>query len=132
MKTPMNKKPGQSIRSVRTPHGTRVMRSITCTRCGKSDTLSFVPKDNHGMFCKDCAALDLQVLEESPIRKDEKLIRCMDCGQGTVVGKLELAEAKGKLRCQACDLKQRDLRRKSARRPGGVHPVVVKKTKPQE
>lgn len=128
----MKKSGQQQIRSVRTPHGTRVMRSITCSRCGKTDVLSFVPKDNRAMFCKDCAALDLEVLEESPIKKNDKLIRCMDCGQATVVGKLELAEAKGKMRCQACDLKQRDVRRKSAQRPGGVHPVVVKKTKPQE
>lgn len=71
-------------------------------------------------------------MEESPVKKDDKLVRCMDCDQPTIVDKLLLSEARGRLRCHACDLKFKEARRKSAQRPGGVHPVLVRKTKPQE
>lgn len=118
----------KSIRSVRTPFGTRVMRTITCARCGGTGSLSFVPKDNRAMYCQSCAAIDLAVSEESPIKTSDKLVRCMDCNEPTVASKTELFETRGKARCQPCDLKYREARRKSALSPGGVHPVVVKRT----
>ncbi len=53
-------KPSTNTRRKSTPqkkHGTRVMLPITCVRCGKSDTLDYVPKgaDLDDVLCSHCA-----------------------------------------------------------------------------
>lgn len=36
-------------------HGTRVLVTIECTRCSKTDTLPFKPKSRKGVLCRACA-----------------------------------------------------------------------------
>jgi hypothetical protein len=45
----------RSIQKVRTPHGTRVARRITCTVCGAGDTIDFAPRDPSEVLCRKCA-----------------------------------------------------------------------------
>src|SRR5688572_22889437 len=47
----------------RNEHGTRIARRITCSRCGKSDHVPFVPKDAKRALCRDCAAEMLKTFE---------------------------------------------------------------------
>lgn len=117
------KKPQTVIRAVRTPHGTRVMKRIVCTQCGKSDTLAFVPRDNHPMLCKECAELDLAVRDESPTKKSERTVKCRVCAKAVVAGPDD-----DKI-CHECQLKEQATRRKDAPKPKGVHPLVVKRSK---
>jgi len=37
-------------------HGTRVMVTVECSRCGAVDTLPFKPKSKKGPLCRVCAA----------------------------------------------------------------------------
>ncbi|MBN1945374.1 MAG: hypothetical protein JW797_06825 [Bradymonadales bacterium] len=41
--------------SPRETHGTRVVFHFTCQRCGKEDTLPFVPKTRGEILCRECA-----------------------------------------------------------------------------
>ena len=48
---------------VRTAHGTRVARAITCVRCGARDTLHFIPRHEERALCRKCAAEELEVAD---------------------------------------------------------------------
>jgi CxxC-x17-CxxC domain-containing protein len=75
----------------RKKHGTRVMLPITCARCGKSDTLDYVPKggDLDAALCGACAQQAFgdrkdwaKVQEEK--KKDLRLehpFQCSQCGR---------------------------------------------------
>jgi CxxC-x17-CxxC domain-containing protein len=125
----------KEVRAVRTPHGTRVMKRIVCSHCGKSDTLAFVPRDNHPMLCRECAELDLSVRDESPMKKHERTVKCRVCGKATVTAtSAPPADAIGAADrtdpiCHDCALAAQAARRKDAPKPKGVHPLVVKRSK---
>ncbi len=114
----------KEIRAVRTPHGTRVMKTIVCSRCGKNDTISFVPKNaNELLLCRDCAEIDMGVTEESAVPRHERRVKCKVCGD-------PMLQADGaEPICQKCELVQQAARRKSAKKPEGVHPLLVKRSK---
>src|SRR4051812_30117285 len=70
------------VRDVRSPHGTRVMKTITCSRCGKQDTIAFVPKKGEQtILCRACAEETLGVVEESSQRTEDKIEVCESCGK---------------------------------------------------
>ncbi len=58
-----SEKAGREHPKVRTEHGTRVARSITCVRCGADDTLHFIPRHEARALCRKCAAATLDVAD---------------------------------------------------------------------
>ena len=54
---------GREHPKVRTTHGTRVARAITCVRCGEKDTLHFIPRHDTTALCRKCAAETLEVAD---------------------------------------------------------------------
>jgi CxxC-x17-CxxC domain-containing protein len=38
----------------RIDHGTRVLRSITCTACGRAETLTYSPRNIENVLCTEC------------------------------------------------------------------------------
>lgn len=71
----------QAVRKVRSPHGTRVARSITCNRCGKSDTVAFAPRDASRALCRKCAAETLGIEDREAGIRVERTLTCTDCGK---------------------------------------------------
>jgi len=126
----------KAVRAIRTPFGTRVMKTITCERCQKSDHISFIPKDGRPILCRTCAEEVHNVIDEPVTRWREWLAPCVKCGKQIPT----FAEQKRKEHdaptqtaprlCQECELGEQSQRRKDAKRPIGMHPLVVKKKKP--
>ena len=52
---PEKKTKAPKVKKIRTEFGTRVARRITCTACGKSDTIDFVPQAGGAIVCRQCA-----------------------------------------------------------------------------
>ena len=84
-------------------HGTRVRFHVDCVRCGKSDTLTFVPKTKSGMLCKACAE---EVFgpqwagEHQTEGVKEYLFECAECGRE---GRVNFEpDGEGDLYCDAC------------------------------
>lgn len=137
-KKPPTKRPKQ-ISDVRTPFGTRVMKTITCSSCGKTDQLSFVPKDGRPILCRRCAERDLDVIDATSAHSSDRLTSCKHCKQELLVERrpaprredealpAPLPEELGL--CQDCRLALRAERRKVAKKPKGVHPLVIKRGK---
>ena len=48
--------PAKTVQKVRSEHGTRVARAITCSSCGERDTVHFAPRDPKRVLCRKCAA----------------------------------------------------------------------------
>ncbi len=75
----------------RKKHGTRVMLPITCARCGKDDTLDYVPKgaDFDDVLCSECAdaafgdRTDWQKVQQEKEKeaKKEYPFTCDECGR---------------------------------------------------
>lgn len=75
-------------RKVRSEHGTRVARSIVCSRCQAKDTIHFAPKDSKRALCRKCAA-DLLGVEDPDTHVGTAVaFTCAQCGRkGTTQNK---------------------------------------------
>ncbi|MCK6546123.1 hypothetical protein L6R52_09660, partial [Myxococcota bacterium] len=76
------------IRKVRSEHGTRVARSITCSSCGQRDTIHFAPKDPKRALCRRCAADQLGALDPDTNVLSERPFVCAECGRQGVTTKV--------------------------------------------
>ena len=69
------------VGGARNEHGTRVARRVACGRCGSTDHVPYVPKDQTKALCRACAAEVLNAFEvgtKAPTEmRDEK---CNLCG----------------------------------------------------
>lgn len=74
-------KKSEGVRKVRSPHGTRVARSIVCAKCGKSDTVHFAPRDAARALCRRCAADLLGIEDEDAGIRKERVLTCTECGK---------------------------------------------------
>ncbi|MBX2812988.1 MAG: hypothetical protein KTR25_14325 [Myxococcales bacterium] len=72
------KKP-TSARKIRSDHGTRVARKITCTSCGSLDTIHFSPRPNQPALCRNCAAKQLGVVDREANIGTEQRQKCTRC-----------------------------------------------------
>lgn len=70
-----------TIRKVRSEHGTRVARSITCSACGAKDTIHFAPKDPKRALCRRCAADLLGAVDPDTNVSTPKPYTCAQCGR---------------------------------------------------
>ena len=62
-------------------HGTRVARRVTCSRCGTSDHIPYVPRDATRALCRSCAAEVLKIYERgTKIRMPTRTTPCNLCG----------------------------------------------------
>ncbi len=75
-----NKTPG-AVRKVRSKHGTRVARAITCARCGERDTVAFAPRDPDRALCRRCAADQLGIEDVEAGIVVERDLTCTECGK---------------------------------------------------
>ncbi len=122
------------IRAVRTPYGTRVMKTITCRKCGREDQLSFVPKEGAPLLCRSCAERELNVVEESGLMSADRLVACSKCGKEVRVAKRPRKPREGETivadpfegLCDTCRFAAQADRRQRAAKPSGVHPLIVK------
>lgn len=146
MRKPPPRQP-KVVSDVRSPHGTRVMKRIVCSRCGKSDMLPFVPKAGESPLCQSCAQESFNVISENEQGSADKYIACRRCGTKFPAAKKprEQFVPRG-LEDVADQLTQRDLnelciecrgitaveRRNLAKKPRGVHPIVVKGRRTKE
>jgi len=75
----MNDAGPKKVRKIRSPHGTRVSRRITCAACGAEDRVDFAPRDPAFILCRKCAFERLGVRDgdESALRSVE--YRCAEC-----------------------------------------------------
>jgi CxxC-x17-CxxC domain-containing protein len=134
-------KKSRIVSDVRSPHGTRVMKRIVCSSCQKSDTLSYVPKAGEPVLCKDCSARSNVVTEGDSMSAD-RMVSCKKCGTPFPLAKkprevfvpkgLEgmadlLSPRDAMTLCASCRNIVAEERRNLAKKPRGVHPVVVKK-----
>lgn len=78
-KAPGDAPPPRTIHKVRNPHGTRVARRITCSACGKSDTIDFAPKDPAAALCRRCAFERYGVLDPDDAAQRTLRTRCGVC-----------------------------------------------------
>ena len=131
------------VKDVRSPHGTRVMKTITCSRCGKQDTIAFVPKKGEQpVLCRDCAEETLGVTDENARRTEDKIEVCESCGkrfpfrpkkERFVSDKQKELQAlmsqDTRTLCTECRAKAAAEKRATAKKPRGLHPIVVKRTK---
>lgn len=69
----------RSIQKVRTPHGTRVARRITCTVCGAGDTIDFAPRDPSEVLCRKCAFAKRGVLDPDDAAARTLQLTCLQC-----------------------------------------------------
>ncbi|MEM7676356.1 MAG: hypothetical protein AAF449_10175, partial [Myxococcota bacterium] len=60
---PPEKPVGRQHPKVRTEHGTRVARAITCIRCNSKDILHFIPRHGANALCRKCAAETLEIAD---------------------------------------------------------------------
>ncbi len=67
------------IQKVRTPHGTRVARRITCTSCGANDTIDFAPKDPAEVLCRKCAFEKRGVVDPDDAEVRTRRVQCTMC-----------------------------------------------------
>ncbi len=137
---PSTRKP-KVVSDVRSPHGTRVMKRIVCSRCGKSDTLPFVPKAGEAPLCSACAELAFNVTTETAQASADRMVACKSCGNlfptpkrprepHTPKGLEDVADLLSPKEamelCLDCRTKLAARRRNVAKKPTGVHPIVVK------
>ena len=135
------KKPQKVVSDVRSPHGTRVLKRIVCSRCGKSDTLQFVPRADEAPLCQACASEQHNVISENDSQSGDKYVACKSCGTKFAVAKRprEVFVPKGLEgmedlltpkdatdHCLDCRKKLAIERRNLAKKPAGVHPLIVK------
>ncbi len=71
--------PTRAMNKVRTAHGTRVARRITCASCGKADTIDFAPKDPSRVLCRKCAFEAYGVLDPDDVSLRTHRVRCGVC-----------------------------------------------------
>ena len=65
----------------RNEHGTRIARRVTCTKCGTSDHVPYVPKNPANALCRNCAAEVLKTFEAGTKAPMElKAAVCSLCG----------------------------------------------------
>ncbi|HEY4221787.1 MAG TPA: hypothetical protein VGO62_10595 [Myxococcota bacterium] len=65
----------------RNEHGTRVARRVTCSRCGSTDHIPYVPKDTSKALCRNCAVEVLQMHEAGvKVRMPTRDAVCNLCG----------------------------------------------------
>jgi hypothetical protein len=128
------------VREVRSPHGTRVMKSIVCTKCKKTDYISFVPKDGAPLLCTSCAEKELNVVGEVKHFSQDKYARCERCGKDYPAGPkrppravhidkdAELLIPKDtRPLCADCKVEVAAERRAVAKTARGGKPVVIKR-----
>ena len=65
---------------MRSPHGTRVHRKVTCSKCGAEDTIHFAPKPGQNPLCRRCAAELLGVTDRDASIVPESREKCDRCG----------------------------------------------------
>lgn len=81
----------------RKKHGTRVFLPITCTACGKQETLDYMPKGGSldEVLCSDCSMekwgdksrwADVARKKEKEQQKPEYKFVCQDCGRTDYLG----------------------------------------------
>jgi CxxC-x17-CxxC domain-containing protein len=75
------KKKAIAVKKVRSKHGTRVARSITCRSCGAKDTIHFAPKDPKDVLCRKCAAEKIGVADADANIYPEARLACIECGE---------------------------------------------------
>jgi len=80
-KPPEDAPVAKTIQKVRTVHGTRVARRITCSACGKSDTIDFAPKDPNTALCRKCAFERYGVLDPDDVALRTLTTKCGVCKQ---------------------------------------------------
>jgi|GEM_PF-2608780 len=131
------------VKTIRSEFGTRVAKRITCSHCGKSEHVSFIPHENKPIYCRACAELELGVVDDSLGEKQEILTTCPGCKQ--VFSTFLLPEKKFKKPmpgatppasltaqrqnyCKHCYTNIRAKERDVAYKSIGVHPLVKKKT----
>ena len=126
---PEKKTKAPKVKKVRTEFGTRVARRITCTACGKSDTIDFVPQDGGAIVCRQCAYEKYNV--HDPDRKDfsEYDYDCSTCGVKFKSG--IFFEDENEIQCSNCymgiETKQDDKLKRGQKLKSGV--VRVKRNK---
>lgn len=123
-----NRPEPSEVRKVRTPHGTRVARTITCANCGKTDNISFAPRDPERALCRKCAAEHLNVSDLDAGIRPEQDWTCHECGR------VERAHWRGDsaFACSDCRkgiLSKQDNRTKNAERVGAGKVLRVRRKK---
>ena len=106
-------------------HGTRVRFQIECARCGKSDSLRFVPKTQGDMLCKSCAeeVFGADWAGDRPAEgRGEHVFECAQCGKEDRV-RFEPDED-SRLLCSACFRGEEQPRKERLR---GMTVVTTKK-----
>ncbi len=71
----------RTVREVKTKHGTRVSRRITCVRCKADDREAFIPRNAAQMLCRKCAASELDIADPAAGIRPEKEATCDECGR---------------------------------------------------
>lgn len=147
MRKPVGKPQRKVVREVRSPHGTRVMKSIVCSSCGKTDYINFVPKDGAPLLCGDCAERDLNVVDEVRANSTDKYSQCERCGKRYPAApkrpprpsprdSLKDAEllipADNRPLCPECKAEVAAERRAVAKKARGGRPIVIKGKKGSE
>jgi len=106
-----------------------VARRITCTACGKSDTIDFVPQEGGAIVCRQCAYEKYNV--HDPDRKDysEYEYDCSTCG--IKFKSVIFFEEESEVQCSNCymgiETKQDDKLKRGKKIKSGV--VRVKRRK---
>ncbi len=88
----------RTVREVKTDHGTRVSRRITCVRCKAEDRIAFIPRDPNQMLCRKCAASELDIADPGAGIRPEKEATCAECGRVELTTFLDLDP----YRCRDC------------------------------
>ncbi|MCC6810126.1 MAG: hypothetical protein IT381_22035 [Deltaproteobacteria bacterium] len=131
------------VRAVRSPHGTRVMKSIVCSSCKKTDYISFVPKDGAPLLCQSCAEKSLNIVSEDRDLSADKYEPCERCGKPYPAGPKRkpkpgskeaerdkdaqlLVPRDNRKLCGDCRLAFAAERRQAAQKARGGKPIVIK------
>ena len=73
------------VRKVKTPHGTRVSRAVTCAACGSEDRVDFVPRAGQPVLCRACAAQKLGVEDREAGLVPQEERQCPECNRTMTV-----------------------------------------------
>lgn len=115
------------VKKVRTPHGTRVIRAITCTGCGKSDTVDFAPRKMDTVLCRTCAFEKLGIRDRDQAEHRQHAITCSLCHRQAEVPFLPRDPATAT--CKDCHLgieSRQEARSLSAKRISGGRVLRVR------
>lgn len=94
-------KPVTRVGGSRNEFGTRVARRVDCSRCGRSDHVSYIPKEKHRALCRTCAAEVARAYEHGvKARVPMREVPCNLCGKTFALP--VTAEDDGDLLCPDC------------------------------